>query len=333
MIPAEKFLETIVEKAKMDPREMRAELKALPTDGLIRLLGFCQERAGRDLPRRNYGLVHQDIVNILGERLGFTVEFGDYEKGPDGIWSYGDVKIIVESKTSSAWLQVRQVHDYVRELNASSGLAIAPEFTEDNLMAARSYGDVRLLTTNGLGRLLELKEGDRLTTDSLVKILVPVESVKLDYFIDIIYAIAKPRAAPEKPVEKPGKPPELGKPTEEQHLKKVVKGEVVATYEKIKQAMLRFDPEIKFIPQKYYIAVRKTRNFAYMRFSKAKMRIVVMLPYEVGSGLIKKHPLIKLSQAVQDWYGAPCFRVIVESEADLEEVVKALEEAYRHAHK
>ncbi|MEM2373631.1 MAG: hypothetical protein QXI11_04230, partial [Thermoproteota archaeon] len=203
MISAEKFLETMVEKAKMDPRDIRTELRNLPTDGLVKLLGFCQERAGRDLPRRSYGLVHQDIVNILGERLGFTVEFGDYEKGPDGIWGYGGVKIIVESKTSSAWLQIRQVHDYVREHNASSGLAIAPEFTDDNLMAARSYGDVRLLTTDGLGRLLELKEEGRLTTEALVKILVPVESVKLDYFIDVIYAIAKPGRPLEKPVEKP----------------------------------------------------------------------------------------------------------------------------------
>ncbi|MEM3546412.1 MAG: DUF5320 domain-containing protein [Candidatus Bathyarchaeia archaeon] len=54
------------------------------------------------------------------------------------------------------------------------------------------------------------------------------------------------------------------------------------------------------------------------------MRIVIMLPYDGGAGLIKKHPLIKLSQGVQDWYGTPCFKVTVESEADLEEVVKAL---------
>ncbi|GEM_PF-6149566 len=328
MIPAEKFLETMVEKAKMRPEDIREELKGLPIEGLIKLLEVCQQRAGRDAPRKNYGYVHQDLVNILGQRLGFTVEFGDYSQGPDGVWSYGDVKIIVESKTSSAWLQIKQIHDYVAERQASSGLAVAPEFTEDHLMAARSYGDVRLLTTNGLVRLLELKDEGKLTTEALVKILVPVESVKLDYFIDIIYTIAKPGKPPieEKPVEKPE---ELGY-TEEQHLKNVVR-EVASAYEKIKQSMLQLDRDIKFNPRKHYISIRKIRNFAYIKFSKRKMLIVVMLPYEAGISLIKKHTITKLSKGVQDWYGGPCFQVTVEGEADIEEVVKALEEAYRRS--
>jgi len=113
------------------------------------------------------------------------------------VWSYGNVKMVVESKTSSTWLQIKQAHDYVEEYHASSGLVVAPEFTEDNLMAARSYGDDKFLTTNWLVKLLKLKEEGKPTTDALVKILVPIESVKLDYFIDIIYTIAKP----EKPVK------------------------------------------------------------------------------------------------------------------------------------
>jgi hypothetical protein len=121
------------------------------------------------------------------------------------VWSYGNVKMVVESKTSSTWLQIKQAHDYVEEHHASSGLVVAPEFTEDNLMAARSYGDDKLLTTNWLVKLLKLKEEGKPTTDALVKILVPIESVKLDYFIDIIYTIAKPEkpVEEEKPVEKP----------------------------------------------------------------------------------------------------------------------------------
>jgi len=328
VIPAERFLETMVEKAKMRPEDVREELKGLPIEGLTRLLEVCQQRAGRDAPRKNYGYVHQDLVNILGQRLGFTVEFGDYSQGPDGVWSYGDVKMVVESKTSSAWLQIKQVHDYVTERHASSGLAVAPEFTEDHLMAARSYGDVRLLTTNGLVRLLELKEEGKLTTEALVKILVPVESVKLDYFIDIIYAIAKPGkpAVEEKPVEKPEG---LGY-TEEQYLKNASR-EVASAYEKIKRSMLQLDRDVKFNPQKYYISIRKTRNFAYIRLKKSKMSIVIMLPYETGISLIKKHTITKLSKGVQDWYGAPCFQVTVENEADIEEVVKALEEAYKQS--
>jgi len=85
VISAEKYLETMVEIAKMPPEAIRKELKELPTEGLISPLKFCQERAGRELPKHNYGLVHQDIVNILGEKLGFKVEFGGYQKESDGI--------------------------------------------------------------------------------------------------------------------------------------------------------------------------------------------------------------------------------------------------------
>jgi predicted transport protein len=95
--------------------------------------------------------------------------------------------------------------------------------------------------------------------------------------------------------------------------------------------MLQLDKDIKFNPQKYYISIRKTRNFAYVELRKKKMNIVIMLPYEVGSKLIKRHTITKLSESVQNWYGAPCFQVTVENEADIEEVVRALEEAYRQS--
>lgn len=59
------------------------------------------------------------------------------------------------------------------------------------------------------------------------------------------------------------------------------------------------------------------------------MRLVIMLTYETGSNLIKKHKITQPSQSIQDWYGAPCFKVTLENEDSLEEIVKALEEAYR----
>jgi len=79
--------------------------------------------------------------------------------------------------------------------------------------------------------------------------------------------------------------------------------------------------------------VISAEKFLETMVEKARMDIAIMLLYEAGSGLIKRHTLKRLSQGVQDWYGAPCFRVIVENDADLEEVVKALEEAYKHVHR
>lgn len=115
--------------------------------------------------------------------------------------------------------------------------------------------------------------------------------------------------------------------SENYHLEDISKN-VVAIYERIKAEMLRIDSDIKVNPQKYYISLRKNKNFAYIRTKKAKMHIVVVLPYDAGSKLISKHKILQLSQSIQNWYGYPCFKVTLENTDNLEEIVKALEEAY-----
>ncbi|MFH8120427.1 MAG: DUF5655 domain-containing protein [Candidatus Aenigmatarchaeota archaeon] len=116
--------------------------------------------------------------------------------------------------------------------------------------------------------------------------------------------------------------------TEAYHLEGVDK-RIISVYEKVKNAMLKLDPNIKINPQKYYISLRKNRNFAYIKLRKAKMHIVIMLPYESGKNLIRKHKVTMLSQGIQDWYGAPCFQITLENEEDLDEVIHTLEEAYK----
>ncbi|MEM2191980.1 MAG: DUF5655 domain-containing protein [Candidatus Aenigmatarchaeota archaeon] len=116
--------------------------------------------------------------------------------------------------------------------------------------------------------------------------------------------------------------------TEAYHLEGVDK-KIISVYEKVKNAMLKLDPNIKINPQKYYISLRKNRNFAYIKLRKAKMHIVIMLPFESGKNLIRKHKVTMLSQGIQDWYGAPCFQITLENEEALDEVIKALEEAYK----
>jgi predicted transport protein len=116
--------------------------------------------------------------------------------------------------------------------------------------------------------------------------------------------------------------------SESYHLEDV-ENNIVRVYEKIKNAMTRLDPEIKVNPQKYYISLRKTKNFAYVRLKKKKMHITIMLPFELGSSLIKKHKLKQLSEGVQKFYNGPCFKVTLENEDNLDEVFKALEEAYK----
>lgn len=116
--------------------------------------------------------------------------------------------------------------------------------------------------------------------------------------------------------------------TESYHLQDVSKN-IATVYEKVKTAMLRLDSTIKINPQKYYISLRKNKNFAYVKIKRSKMHIVIILPYEVGNKLISKHKVQQLSQGVQDFYGYPCFKVTLENEENLEEIVKAIEEAYK----
>jgi len=116
--------------------------------------------------------------------------------------------------------------------------------------------------------------------------------------------------------------------TENYHLEDVEK-DIATVYEKVKNTMLQLDSSIKINPQKYYISLRKSKNFAYIMVRRRKMHIIVMLPYEVGNSLIKKHKLTQLSQGIQDFYNGQCFQVTLENEDNLEEVVKTLEEAYR----
>jgi predicted transport protein len=116
--------------------------------------------------------------------------------------------------------------------------------------------------------------------------------------------------------------------TENFHLEDVEKN-IVAVYGRIKAQMQGLDSSIRINPQKYYISLRKSRNFAYLEFRRKKMHIIVMLPYEVGKELVKKHKLTQLSAGIQTFYNGPCFRATIENEENLEEIFKILEEAYK----
>ena len=116
--------------------------------------------------------------------------------------------------------------------------------------------------------------------------------------------------------------------TESYHLEDVEKN-IASVYEKIKTAMLKLDSNIRTNPQKYYVSLRKNKNFACISFRKKKIWITIMLPYETGINLIKKHKLKQLSAGVQKFYNGPCFTVTVEKEDNLDEIIKTLEEAYK----
>lgn len=184
-------LPTVIEALKVAPIELRDYVRKLDLDNLSSWIKTCQDNAGKG-SKANYGLVHQDLVNVLGEKLGFQVEFGDYKSGPDGIWNFGETKIVVESKTSSTWLKLEQVDKHIGPSKATCGLAVAPNFEKDQIKAVPGYKLTRLIKTKGLVRLVELKEKRILLPKDVVNFLVPQEAWVLDTLVDLVYNIRIP---------------------------------------------------------------------------------------------------------------------------------------------
>jgi predicted transport protein len=116
--------------------------------------------------------------------------------------------------------------------------------------------------------------------------------------------------------------------TETYHLEGV-ESKIVASYERIKQEIRQLDPQIRINPQKYYISLRRDKNFAYIQFSKKRMHIILTMPYEEGRKIINKHRLSSLSEGVKKFYGADCCRITIEDDKNMEEIIQALKKAYQ----
>lgn len=119
---------------------------------------------------------------------------------------------------------------------------------------------------------------------------------------------------------------EEGRYTEDFHTRNTEE-KVVRAYTKLREDIRSYDPEIAVNPQKYYISFRKRRNFAYLTMRRKKLRIIITLPIEQGRSMIKAHSVSEPSQAVQSFYGSPCFEVWVDDDKNLQEIIDAMKEA------
>jgi len=122
-----------------------------------------------------YSFSLQDAVNRVGELLGFEVTYGEYHRGPDGVWVSPDKKrsLVVETKTTTTYqIQLGTLLDYMGDLDkngdinhsTSLGLYVIGRSTEDtgalkSSIKGGGYQDrLRVITIDGLLDLLELKE-------------------------------------------------------------------------------------------------------------------------------------------------------------------------------
>jgi hypothetical protein len=160
---------------------------------------------------KDSGYVLQDIVNQIGARLGFKMEYGRYRGiknviGYDGIWNSNDHYIVVEVKTTDAYrINLDVLAKYRNELieqkkfvaENSSILIIVGRFDtgdlEAQILGSRHAWDIRLISVDALLNLLSLKENlnDSKTSQQINSILRPMEYTKIDKLVDLITTTAK----------------------------------------------------------------------------------------------------------------------------------------------
>ncbi len=214
--------------------ELRAFLAQLPSHLIARYADECLGARFEDS-----GLALQDIVNELGQRLGFAVTPGRYRAqrdavGFDGLWRTPDGhSIVIEVKTSDAHrIELGRLEGYRRELAERGALAperssvllvVGRQATEDleaQLRGSRYAWDMRLISVEGLLRLVRLREAvdDPRIVQQIAAILLPREFTRLDAIVEILLATAeevrpediRPEdlAAPQPPPDPSPQPPQ-----------------------------------------------------------------------------------------------------------------------------
>lgn len=181
----------------------------------------------------NYSNAFQDLVVVLGKRLGLEIEFGRYKGsfseqqiGYDGLWKTPEpYYVVVEVKTSDVFSHnVEQVGGYMKavadregvDLNDVFGLYVIGSIKDPQPLANQIRGSefrnsIRIVTVECLFNLLELK--DKLTSKAEVEtvsrniqnIIMPLDPVLIDRSVKIIQDLAELMMSEPQPLLPPPK--------------------------------------------------------------------------------------------------------------------------------
>lgn len=99
---------------------------------------------------------------------------------------------------------------------------------------------------------------------------------------------------------------------------------IKAVYFALKEMVTESMPEVQFNFQRYYVSLRKKRNFAYVRVRKSKIRIVVMEKEDVVRKRIKNYEVRALSESVQKFFSGPCCSIYITQDKGLKEIIELL---------
>jgi len=113
--------------------------------------------------------------------------------------------------------------------------------------------------------------------------------------------------------------------SEKQHLDAVTPN-CRTIYETLKSVALSIDDKLVFNPQRYYISIRSSKNIAYFKLRKNKIRLIVMLPEMDIRKIISGYTVSSLSVGVQDFYHGPCATVEIDHLNNISELETLLRE-------
>lgn len=197
--------------------EFRAFLSLVPSELLRRYAVECIAESFA-----NSGHAFQDLVNEVGRRLGFVVMPGRYrgvsgQNGFDGLWVFPDGHAaVVEVKTTDTYrIVLETVANYRRALIADGRakeetssilIVVGREDTgelEAQIRGSRYAWDIRVISLEGLLRLLALKEEleDPETVRRIHAIHVPREFTRLDEIVDLVFSTAEEVKQEDLPLE------------------------------------------------------------------------------------------------------------------------------------
>ncbi|MBT3382330.1 MAG: hypothetical protein HN778_18135 [Prolixibacteraceae bacterium] len=103
-----------------------------------------------------------------------------------------------------------------------------------------------------------------------------------------------------------------------------INDDTLAIYNELKAKLLGKMPLLNFNSQRYYISLRKKRNFAFLKIRKKKIGIIAMLKEEKIREKIKKHEVTTLTESVQKFYNGPCAKIEITDNKNLDEIIDLL---------
>ena len=113
--------------------------------------------------------------------------------------------------------------------------------------------------------------------------------------------------------------------TEDYHLEDTLP-EIKEIYRTLHDELTKQIKEIKFNPQRYYISLRKKRNFAFIELRKKKLTIVAMLDQVSIETKIKHHKIVTLADSVQKFYNGSCAQIVITDNSNINEIINLLVE-------